>query len=51
MTRETLDTLFEVKNEHWKKEIEEVEAFYAQFGERLPKELTSQLMDLKKQIG
>lgn len=51
ITSETLDTLFEVKSGHWKKEIEEVEAFYARFGERLPKELINQLSDLKKQIG
>ncbi len=46
-----LDTLFEVKQGQWRKEIEGIEAFYAQFGDRLPGELTSELAKLKKGIG
>jgi phosphoenolpyruvate carboxykinase (GTP) len=51
ISKETLDTLFEVKPEHWKKEIEGIEAFYAQFGERIPAALKEHLTTLKKKIG
>jgi phosphoenolpyruvate carboxykinase (GTP) len=51
ISQETLDTLFEVRHEHWKKEVEGIEAFYGQFGERLPKKLVTQLDELKKKIN
>ncbi len=51
IAKETLETLFEVRADHWKKEIEEIKAFYGQFGERLPGELTGFLAELEKKIG
>ena len=50
ISKETFDKLFEVNLEHWKKEIEGIEAFYGQFGKRLPTELTDHLGKLKKNI-
>ena len=47
---EVLDTLFEIKTEHWEKEAEDIEAFYGQFGERFPEKLNNYLDDLKKNI-
>jgi phosphoenolpyruvate carboxykinase (GTP) len=44
----TLAGLFEINPEEWKKEIEGIEAFYGQFGDRLPVELTEQLARMKK---
>jgi phosphoenolpyruvate carboxykinase (GTP) len=51
ISRETLDKFFEVKSEDWKKEIEGIEAFYGQFGERLPQELTNYLAGLKQGVA
>jgi phosphoenolpyruvate carboxykinase (GTP) len=48
ISKETLETLFEIKPEHWKKEIEGIEKFYGQFGKRLPRELVAHLDKLKK---
>ena len=48
---DTLAQLFELKPAEWKKEIEGIETFYAQFGERLPKELTRHLDGLKKRFA
>jgi len=48
---DTMEKLFEINPAEWKKEIEGIEAFYAQFGERLPKELTRQLQTLKKSFA
>jgi phosphoenolpyruvate carboxykinase (GTP) len=50
ISMEALDTLFEIKAGHWKKETEDIEAFFSQFGERLPQELTRYLEALKKKI-
>jgi phosphoenolpyruvate carboxykinase (GTP) len=47
----TLDKLFELNPIEWRKEVEEVEAFYAQFGDRMPTNLKARLSDLRKQIG
>lgn len=47
LKKEIIDTLFEVKTEHWKKEIEGVETFYEQFGERLPGRFKDNLAQLK----
>jgi phosphoenolpyruvate carboxykinase (GTP) len=48
ISKETFDKLFEINPGEWKQEIKGIEAFYGQFGERLPKELTQHLADLKK---
>jgi phosphoenolpyruvate carboxykinase (GTP) len=46
--RKTMEKLFEINSEEWKKEIAGIEAFYEQFGSRLPAELAGQLATLKK---
>jgi phosphoenolpyruvate carboxykinase (GTP) len=43
-----MEKLFEVDPGEWRKEVEGIEAFYAQFGDRLPKELPAHLERLKK---
>jgi phosphoenolpyruvate carboxykinase (GTP) len=47
-SRESFEKLFEVNAEAWKKEAEEVEKFYGEFGERLPNDLMIQLKKLKE---
>ncbi|MCX5806574.1 MAG: phosphoenolpyruvate carboxykinase (GTP) [Proteobacteria bacterium] len=51
ISKETLKKLFEINKDEWQKEIEGIEAFYGQFGEKLPKELTGQLAQLKKHFA
>jgi phosphoenolpyruvate carboxykinase (GTP) len=48
---DTLAQLFELNPAEWKKEIEGIETFYAQFGERLPTELTRHLERLKQSFA
>lgn len=48
--KDTLDKLFEINKDEWKKEIEDIEKFYLQFGERLPQNLKNYLRDLKNKI-
>jgi phosphoenolpyruvate carboxykinase (GTP) len=43
-----LDKLFEIDKGEWQKEAEEVETFYAQFGDRLPAVLKKRLLELKE---
>ena len=43
-----IDKLFLLDKAEWKKEAEEIEAFYGQFGDRLPKALAKRLTDLKE---
>jgi phosphoenolpyruvate carboxykinase (GTP) len=47
----TFAKLFEVNSNEWQKEIKGIEAFYGQFGDRLPQELTKHLMELKKRFA
>jgi len=51
ISNDTMEKLFEIKPEEWKKEIAGIEEFYAQFGERLPKELLKHLAELKKNFS
>jgi phosphoenolpyruvate carboxykinase (GTP) len=51
ISKGTLDKLFEVNTGEWKREIKDIEAFYGQFGERFPNELTRQLDELKKRFS
>jgi phosphoenolpyruvate carboxykinase (GTP) len=51
ISQETVDGLFGVDRDQWRKEIEGIEAFYAQFGKRLPQKLADYLAKLKKDIG
>ena len=43
-----LDKLFEIDKGEWQKEAQEVETFYAQFGDRLPAALKKRLSALKE---
>ncbi len=47
----TMETLFEVNKAEWEKEAAEIEAFYAQFGDRLPQALTKRLAELKANLS
>ncbi|MCJ7547692.1 MAG: phosphoenolpyruvate carboxykinase (GTP) [Deltaproteobacteria bacterium] len=47
----TFDRLFEVNPDEWQKEIKGIEEFYGQFGDRIPQQLTNQLMELKKRFS
>lgn len=48
--RETYNKLFEIDKDKWKKEIEEIKAFYSQFGPRLPERLMEYLKRLEKEF-
>jgi phosphoenolpyruvate carboxykinase (GTP) len=45
-----MSRLFEIHREHWVKEVEGIEQFYAQFGTRLPEPLKMHLEKLKKSL-
>lgn len=47
---EQLKDLLEIDRETWLEEVKGIAEFYAKFGERLPKELTKQLKELKKRV-
>ena len=51
ITEETVEELLTVDRETWIEEAKGIEEFYAQFGDRLPKELEEKLADLKKRLG
>jgi len=50
ISKETMDKLFEINGEHWAKEVEGIEQFYAQFGKRMPEPLKKHLEKLKKAL-
>ena len=50
IAKETMDKLFEVNREEWKKEVEGIEQFYAQFDGRVPQALRQHLENLKKKL-
>ena len=50
ITDATMKELFKVDKAEWEKEVAETEAFYAQFGDRLPAALTGRLAELKEGI-
>jgi phosphoenolpyruvate carboxykinase (GTP) len=47
----TIEKLFEVNGDDWRNEAREIEAFYGQFGDRLPKSLAGKLAELKANLG
>lgn len=51
LPREAMESLFEIDAEQWKREIEEVEGFYARFGERLPAELRAHFERLRASLA
>lgn len=50
LTIDTIKELLKVDKEAWRKEAEGITEFYAQFGDRLPKELLKQLEILKSNL-
>jgi phosphoenolpyruvate carboxykinase (GTP) len=48
MPQSAFDKLLEVSPGEWQKEIQGIEEFYGQFGDRMPQELIKQLTELKK---
>ncbi len=51
VTEATIEELVSVDNETWKEEVKGIEEFYAQFGDRLPKELSEKLAELKAKLN
>jgi phosphoenolpyruvate carboxykinase (GTP) len=47
---ETMKSLFQINNEEWKKELDEVATYFKQFGKTLPMELSDKLESLKKKL-
>jgi phosphoenolpyruvate carboxykinase (GTP) len=50
ISKQTMDKLFEVNREHWAKEVEGIEQFYAQFGNRMPEPMLRHLEKLKSSL-
>ncbi|MCL2593501.1 MAG: phosphoenolpyruvate carboxykinase (GTP) [Defluviitaleaceae bacterium] len=50
INRETLENLLTIEPELWKKEAVEIEEFYNKFGDKLPKELSQELENLKNKL-
>ncbi|MBR4157764.1 MAG: phosphoenolpyruvate carboxykinase (GTP) [Oscillospiraceae bacterium] len=48
--RTTLETLLTVDKPLWRQEVEGIEAFYARFGDKLPRKLAEELAALKKNL-
>ena len=51
ITEDTMKELLSVDKDMWKEETKGIEEFYAQFGDRLPKELNDELETLKKKLN
>jgi len=51
ITIDTIKELLTVDPENWKEEVKGIEEFYAQFVDRLPKELSEKLADLKSRLN
>jgi len=47
ISKETLETILTVDKKRWRAEADEIEEYYKQFGDRLPKELKESLETLK----
>ena len=48
MSTEDLEKILYIDKERWAKEADEIEGYYEQFGDRLPKELRDSLETLRK---
>ena len=51
ITTDVVEELLTVDKETWKEEVNGIEEFYAQFGDRLPKELKVKLEELKQRLN
>ncbi|MCL1865962.1 MAG: phosphoenolpyruvate carboxykinase (GTP) [Oscillospiraceae bacterium] len=50
LTPENLHSLFVVDKTQWKEDVNSIKQFYGKFGDRLPKNLREQLIDLEKRL-
>lgn len=50
ISKEKLEKLLALYPEEWKREIEDAETFFQQFGERMPKEIWEESENLKKRL-
>ena len=50
VSKEDMEELLKVDKELWLNEVESIKEHYAQFGEKLPKELRAQLEALEKRL-
>jgi len=50
VSKEVLDRLLTVDVEEWKKEVADIEKYYEIFGDKLPKELKTELENLKQRL-
>jgi phosphoenolpyruvate carboxykinase (GTP) len=51
ISRSTMEELLSVDPDDWRREAEETKSFFAQFGDRLPAELTKEHAALTKRVG
>ena len=51
ITVDTIKDLLSVDPENWKEEVAGIKEFYAQFGDRLPKELSEKLNELEARLN
>jgi phosphoenolpyruvate carboxykinase (GTP) len=49
--KNTLEKLLKIDKEGWKKELVMIEEFYAKFGDKIPEELRTYLLELKRKFG
>jgi phosphoenolpyruvate carboxykinase (GTP) len=47
----TLDELLEIDSEAWTKEVESIQEFFEEFGERMPKQLLDELAKLESRVN
>ncbi|MGI6562739.1 MAG: phosphoenolpyruvate carboxykinase (GTP) [Clostridia bacterium] len=50
VSKETMDKLLAVNKEEWLQEVESIKQYYAQFGDKMPKELRDQLEALEQRL-
>ena len=46
-----LEDILKVETDYWKEDLKSIKDFYAQFGDKLPKELAGELETLEKNLG
>lgn len=51
IAKERIEQLFEVDRDGWKAELQEIDKFFAQFGDHLPAEMRRHRDDLAKKLG
>ncbi|MFH1406693.1 MAG: phosphoenolpyruvate carboxykinase (GTP) [Candidatus Omnitrophota bacterium] len=51
IAKNNLEKLFEINHKEWAGEIGEIEKFFNQFGERMPKEISGELNELKRKLS